>query len=126
MNFMDKMNISNVTMDMNNDSCQAKMKITAYHLQPYGLVHGGVWVAVAEELAGRASIAFCQTGTVPVGQSVSAQHLHPCQEGALIIILGKLMHKGQHRHVWQFAFYNEKGATVSRVTVDNAIICPKK
>ncbi len=103
----------------------ATMAVTPQVCQPYGRLHGGAVLALAETLAGHGSIALCTQGELPVGQQVSGNHLHAARKGETVQAVATLLHKGRSTHVWNVEVCNEQGIPVSTVRVTNFIL-PRK
>jgi 1,4-dihydroxy-2-naphthoyl-CoA hydrolase len=85
-----------------SDLVTARMEITAHHLQPYGVVHGGVYCAMVESLAsiGGASWAM-ESGMVGVvGVHNATDFLRSAREG---VMFGRAVpvHQGRSQQIWQ-------------------------
>jgi 1,4-dihydroxy-2-naphthoyl-CoA hydrolase len=85
-----------------SDLVTARMEITARHLQPYGVVHGGVYCAMVESLAsiGGASWAM-ESGMVGVvGVHNATDFLRSAREG---VMFGRAVpvHQGRSQQIWQ-------------------------
>ena len=77
--------------------------------QPYGMVHGGANVVLAESLgslAGAHVIDFSKNRCL--GQEVSATHLRPVSSG-LVTGTARPIHLGKRSHVWEIRLKNDKG-----------------
>jgi len=88
--------------------------------QPFGILHGGASVVLAETLGSVASY-LCLTDPVKqraVGLEINANHLRPVSEGW---VYGKVtaVHLGRKTHLWDIKITNEGGklVCVSRITV---------
>lgn len=97
----------------------AKMPVDERTIQPYGLLHGGASVALAETLGSVAShISIDQDNQWAVGLEVNANHLRPAKSG---YVYGKVtpIHMGRKSHVWEIRITNEENKLicVSRLTV---------
>jgi uncharacterized protein (TIGR00369 family) len=87
--------------------------------QPSGLVHGGVYAAVAESIASLATaVAVLEQGNMAVGQSNSTSFLRPITEG-VIHALGTRLHRGRTTWVWDVRFSDDADRTcaVTRMTI---------
>jgi uncharacterized protein (TIGR00369 family) len=87
--------------------------------QPYGLLHGGASVVLAETLGSVGShFLVADEGKLAVGVEVNCNHLRGVRSGT---VTGKatLEHRGGRMHVWSIAIENEQGKKVatSRLTV---------
>src|SRR5580704_14905488 len=105
---------------------KAKMPVDNRTRQPYGLLHGGASVALAETL-GSVGSAFVidQSRFACVGIEVNANHIRGVKEG---FVFGTAVpfHLGNTTHVWDIKIYNDENklVCVSRLTV--AIIKKKE
>jgi uncharacterized protein (TIGR00369 family) len=96
----------------------ASMTITPTHHQPFGYLHGGASVALAETVASFGGWLNCPPGKGVVGLEINANHLRPRLSGTLTAI-GAPLHSGQTTHVWEIKIYdqNQKLVCVSRCTL---------
>ena len=86
--------------------------------QPWGLLHGGASVALAESVASVGGALNCQPGKGVVGLEINANHVRPRRSGMLTAI-GTPLHSGQTTHIWEVKIYDEaeKLVCVSRCTL---------
>jgi 1,4-dihydroxy-2-naphthoyl-CoA hydrolase len=94
--------------------------------QPYGLLHGGASVALAETLGSVASALIINPDKqIAVGLEINANHLKGVKDG---YVIGKAtpLHIGASTHVWEIKITtpDNKLVCVSRLTV--AILQNKK
>ena len=96
----------------------AIMPITARHLQPFGFLHGGASIALAETVASLGGLLHCPPGHAAFGLEINANHLRPKREGTLIAT-GTPLHLGRTTQVWdvRIADTNERLVCVSRCTL---------
>lgn len=96
----------------------AKMPVNEKTKQPFGLLHGGASVALAETLGSVASNLLLDKGQIAVGLEINANHVRSAKEG---FVLGKVtpIHIGRKTHVWSIEItdQNDKMICVSRLTV---------
>lgn len=107
------------------DTCMARMKVDERNRQPFGFLSGGASLALAENLAGVASLALCP-GKISVGINVSGSHLIAVEQGDTVTALARLMHKGRTLHQWLVEIRNEAGALVCSVQVTNYVLNARK
>lgn len=95
----------------------ARMPVDERTRQPFGILHGGASVALAETLGSVASFLVIPPEFVAVGLEINANHLRPVQSGW---VYGKVkpIHIGRKTHVWDIEITNEEGkkVCVSRLT----------
>ena len=87
--------------------------------QPFGLVHGGAYSAVAETLASAMTHAAVEgDGMVAMGQSNTANFLRPVTEGR-VHATGRVIHRGRTTWVWDVDCTDDDGrlAAVVRVVI---------
>ena len=94
------------------------MPVDARTTQPYGLLHGGASVALAESL-GSAGAAMCVDAEYQVvGQEINANHVRAVRSG-LVTGTTRPVHIGGRTHVWTIDIVNDSGKLVciSRLTM---------
>ena len=92
--------------------------------QPFGILHGGVSVVLAETLGSIAAFYACPEGHRGVGLDINANHIRSDTEG-WVTGTARPVHIGRTTQVWQIDLENEAGETtcVSRLTV--AVLAPR-
>lgn len=102
-----------------DDYIQATMPVDHRTHQPYGLLHGGASVALAETLGSVAahccidtSIQYC------VGLDINANHVKGIKQGT-VTGTTKPIHIGKRTHVWEIRITNEQNELIciSRITM---------
>ena len=96
------------------------MKITEKHLQPFGLMHGGVSGVIAESVASAGSYQFIDVSYQSiVGLELNMNHIRPGRLGEVITGVGVPIHVGRSTMVWEIKIYNgeNKLVCISRCTV---------
>lgn len=117
--FIDHIGISFKKFD--GSQMVAAIQITSNHLQPDGVVHGGVYISMAETIAGAASTLLVRDeGKLALGVSVNSQHLASATEGK-IIAKGQLIYKSSFKHIWDVRISDENGKLISISRVTNNI-----
>lgn len=104
------------TLEVGPERVRARLRADARHHQPYGILHGGVYCAIVEDVAsqgaGRAAMARGQRGVVGVANSTDFLRSH--SEGALLAE-GTPVHQGRSAHLWQVLIRRESdGKLVAR------------
>jgi 1,4-dihydroxy-2-naphthoyl-CoA hydrolase len=101
------------------DFLRGRMPVDERTRQPFGLLHGGASVALAETL-GSAAGNHCLDGerSVAVGLEVSANHLRPVTQG-WVIGTARPIHIGRSTQVWDIRIEDEAGhmTCISRLTL---------
>jgi len=102
-----------------DNSLSATMPVDERTHQPYGILHGGASVVLAESLGSVASNMIVDTEKyIGVGLEINANHLRPVSSGVVTARCTPI-HIGAKTHVWDIKIVNEKGKMVciSRLTV---------
>lgn len=105
-------------IEVGDDFLVARLPVNRQTCQPYGLLHGGVSVVLAETL-GSIGAAFCvPVGTRVVGLEVNANHLRGVSQG-WVTGTARPVHIGRSTQVWQIELCNDQGRRVciSRLTM---------
>jgi len=105
--------------ELGEDFLSARMPVDERTYQPYGILHGGASVVLAETLGSVASnLVIDQERFIGVGLEVNANHLRPVRTGFVTGIC-RPVHIGGKTHVWDIKIYNDKGkmSCISRLTV---------
>ncbi len=110
---------------ISRDAAHAHIDIDARHLQPYGIVHGGVWCAVVESLASvSAALKVAGTGRFVVGVSNATDFLRSHRQGRVDAVATPI-HVGRSQQLWQVVLTRATdGAPVARGQVRLANIDP--
>ncbi|NLB52216.1 MAG: hotdog fold thioesterase [Syntrophomonadaceae bacterium] len=97
----------------------ATMPVTPKTHQPFGLLHGGVSVVIAETVASAGSYQFIDAAKQrAVGLEINANHIRSVSEG-FVKAIGTPVHIGRRTIVWDIRIYNaaEKLVCISRCTM---------
>src|SRR5687768_12447526 len=114
-----------VITEAGDDWLRGTMPVDARTKQPYGLLHGGASVALAETLGSMAGGLCVDSATeAVVGLEINANHLRAVREG-MVIGTARALHVGRSTHVWEIRIENEAGKPVciSRITL--AVVAAK-
>ncbi|MFD2598426.1 hotdog fold thioesterase [Sphingobacterium corticis] len=106
-------------IEITEGSIVARMPVTDKVKQPYGLLHGGASVVLAESVGSVATNLIVDPEKyIGVGLEVNANHLRPVLSGEVTAICMPL-HIGGKTHVWDIKIKDGKGrlTCVSRLTV---------
>lgn len=97
----------------------ATMPVDQRTRQPFGILHGGASVALAETVASFGAVTLIDRDRqVAVGQEINANHLRPKLEG-VVTATGVPVHVGRSSQVWSIEIRDEQGKLVciSRCTM---------
>ena len=110
-------------LEVGDDFIRGRVKVDGRTKQPYGILHGGVSVVLAETLGSCGAAFSLPDGYRAVGLDINANHLRSTSEG-WVTATARPVHRGRSTHVWQIELANEKGqlTCVSRLTM--AVLSP--
>ncbi len=105
-------------LEVGDDFISARVPVDARTRQPFGLLHGGVSVVLAETLGSVAANFACPPGEIAVGLDINANHLRSAKAG-WVTGTTRPVHLGRTTQVWQIEMVNEAGelTCVSRITM---------
>jgi 1,4-dihydroxy-2-naphthoyl-CoA hydrolase len=112
-------NLGILFTEIGDDFVRATMPVDTRTVQPYGLLHGGASVALAETL-GSMGAAMCVDAAEyqVVGQEINANHVRAARSG-LVTGTARAVHLGGRTHVWSIEIVNDaqKLVCISRITM---------
>jgi 1,4-dihydroxy-2-naphthoyl-CoA hydrolase len=106
-------------ISINEGRVKGKMPVDARTHQPYGMLHGGASVVLAETLGSIGSHFLVKDdGKSAVGVEVNANHVKSIREG-WVYGDAQIVHQGGKLHIWSIDIKNENGELIctSRLTV---------
>jgi 1,4-dihydroxy-2-naphthoyl-CoA hydrolase len=101
------------------DFLRGRMPVDARTVQPFGILHGGASVALAETLGSTAAaLVIDRTKQRCVGQEINANHVRAASQG-FVIGTARPVHLGRRSHVWEIRITDEQDRLVciSRITM---------
>ena len=100
---------------------RARVPVSDRVLQPYGIVHGGIYPVLAETICSRATAdAVAELGMAAFGQSNDASFLRPISEGH-VNAEGRVRHRGRTTWVWEVEMTDDEGRLCALVRVTIAV-----
>ncbi len=111
-------------VEVGDDYIVGRVPVDARTRQPYGLLHGGVSVVLAETLGSCGAAFSTPVGYRAVGLDINANHLKGVTSG-WVTGTARPVHRGRSTHVWQIELRDEAGdmTCISRITM--AILAPR-
>ncbi len=111
-------------LEVGDDFIRARVPVDERTRQPYGLLHGGVSVVLAETLGSCGAAFAAPEGHRTVGLDINANHLKGVTSGWVTGIT-RPVHIGRTTQVWHIELSNEAGelTCVSRITM--AMLAPR-
>jgi 1,4-dihydroxy-2-naphthoyl-CoA hydrolase len=105
--------------ELGPDYLRGTMPVDARTVQPFGLLHGGASVVLAETLASVAANCCVDSPRFYcVGQEINANHIRSARNGR-VTGTARPIHVGARSHVWDIRIEDEQGrlTCVSRLTM---------
>lgn len=91
--------------EIGDDYLRGTMPVDDRTRQPYGILHGGASVALAETLGSTAAMLCCEDGRAMVGLDINANHLRAVRDG-LVTGTARPIHVGRSTQVWEIRIEN--------------------
>lgn len=108
-----------VLCEIGPDYLKATMPVDERTRQPYGLLHGGASVALAETVGSVASaLVIDHSKYMCVGLEINANHVRSARQG-FVTGTATPIHLGKTTHVWDIKIHDERNKLIciSRLTV---------
>ena len=105
--------------EIGDDYLRGTMPVDHRTKQPFGLLHGGASVALAESLGSLAgTMCLDATKEMAVGLEINANHLRAVTDG-VVTGTARPLHVGRSTQVWEIRIEDERGRLVciSRLTL---------
>ena len=106
-------------IELTDERARGQVKVRDQLKQPHGLVHGGVYTAIAESLASiGTAVAVRREGKLAMGLSNQTSVLRPITEGT-IHALAVRKHCGRTTWVWEVEMTDDSGrlCVLTRMTI---------
>jgi uncharacterized protein (TIGR00369 family) len=106
-------------IEIDEQGVVATMPVDERTLQPFGLLHGGASIALAETVASFGAMSLIDRERfVAVGQEINGNHLRPKTSG-VVTATARPIHVGRTSQVWSIEIADEQGRLicVSRCTM---------
>ena len=104
-----------------DERVEATMPVDYRTRQPFGILHGGATLALAETVAGLGSMIICESDEIVVGMQVSGNHISSAHEGDTVRAVATIVHKGRSSHVWNVDVLTSTNKLVSSIRVVNSV-----
>jgi 1,4-dihydroxy-2-naphthoyl-CoA hydrolase len=108
-------------LEIGDDYVKARMPVDRRTIEPFGLLHGGASVVLAETLGSvAANLCVDREKKRCVGLEINANHLRPVRNG-FVYGVARPVHVGDITQVWEIRILNEedKLVCISRLTLAN-------
>lgn len=106
---------------ISDDSLEATMPVDGRTHQPFGLLHGGASVVLAETLGSVAGYLCSEGEQKVVGLEVNANHIRSVRSGRVRGVC-RALHVGSRHQVWQIEISDEQGRLCCSSRLTTAVI----
>ncbi|HHG8786087.1 TPA: 1,4-dihydroxy-2-naphthoyl-CoA hydrolase [Citrobacter sedlakii] len=103
------------------DTLKASMPVDGRTKQPFGLLHGGASVVLAESIGSVAGYLCTEGEQKVVGLEINANHVRPAREGRVKGVC-RAIHTGSRHQVWQIDIYDEQQRLCCTSRLTTAIV----
>ena len=110
--------------EIGDDYLVGRVPVDERTVQPFGLLHGGVSVVLAETLGSIGAYYASPEGHAAVGLDINATHLRAARSG-WITATAKPVHIGRTTQVWQIDMCNDDGQPTCAARITMAILAPR-
>jgi 1,4-dihydroxy-2-naphthoyl-CoA hydrolase len=105
--------------ELTDEVVRSRVRVRDELKQPFGLVHGGIYAAIAESLASwGTAAAVVGEGKIAVGLSNHTSFLRPITDGEIIAVATR-KHRGRTTWVWEVELTDDQGrlCAITRMTI---------
>jgi 1,4-dihydroxy-2-naphthoyl-CoA hydrolase len=108
-------------IDFDPERARARIAVEPRHLQPGGIVHGGVYAALAESICSAATyLAVRENDMVALGMANSTTFLRPISEGHVNAV-ARARQRGRTTWVWDCELSDDEGRVCALVRMTAAV-----
>ncbi|MCV7014296.1 PaaI family thioesterase [Mycolicibacterium madagascariense] len=103
-------------LEVTPDGARAELLIGPRHLQPHGIVHGGVYCSVVESVASVSAATWLQAnggGNKVVGVNNNTDFLRAITAG-MVTAVATPIHRGRRQQLWLITITDTNDRTVAR------------
>lgn len=104
-----------------DNDLEATMPVDSRTQQPFGLLHGGASVVLAETLGSVAGYLCTEDEQKVVGLEVNANHLRAVRSGCVRGVC-RALHTGSRHQVWQIDIFDEQGRLCCTSRLTTAVV----
>ncbi|MEW5559802.1 1,4-dihydroxy-2-naphthoyl-CoA hydrolase [Enterobacter asburiae] len=106
---------------LTGDTLEATMPVDHRTYQPFGLLHGGASVVLAETLGSVAGYLCTEGDEKVVGVEVNANHIRSVRSGRVRGVC-KALHAGRRHQVWQIEIFDEQDRLCCTSRLTTAVV----
>jgi 1,4-dihydroxy-2-naphthoyl-CoA hydrolase len=106
-------------LECSDSEVRAQVAVREHHKQPAGLVHGGLYAALAESISSIATgLTVLEEGNVAMGMANNTSFLRPITQGTVHAHAVRI-HRGRTTWLWDVTFTDDDGRTcaLTRMTI---------
>ncbi len=108
--------------EVGDDFLRGTMPVDERTVQPYGLLHGGASLTLAETLGSAAAMATVDASTqLSVGTAMTANHVRSAQSGT-VTGTARPLHLGRTSQLWEIAIVDEADRTICLARLTTSVI----
>src|SRR3954453_3368483 len=108
-------------LERSDEEVRARVVVRDHHKQPLGLVHGGVYAAIAESITSVATFyGVRDDGRIAQGMSNQTSFLRPIF-GGTIHAVGRRRHRGRTTWLWEVDITDDDGRLCALVRMTIAV-----
>lgn len=109
--------------EIGDDYLSARMPVDERTIQPFGVLHGGASVLLAETLGSvAANHCLIRDNLMAVGLDINANHIRPVPAGQYVYGTATAVHIGATTQVWQINITNDNNKLVCASRITMAIV----
>lgn len=110
-------------LEVGDDFIRGRVPVDQRTRQPYGVLHGGVSVVLAETLGSCGAVYACPEGYRALGLDVNANHVRGASAG-WVTGTARPVHIGRTTQVWQIDLRNDAGQLTCVARLTMAVLAP--
>lgn len=104
------------------DRIEASLEVGPDHLQPSGVVHGGVYCTLVEAVGSTGSVAYVAAeGKVAMGVHNATSFVRPTSGGRLLAVATPI-HLGRTQHLWDVRITRDDGRLAAKGELRTAVV----
>ena len=111
-------------VEVGDDFLRGRVPVDKRTVQPFGLLHGGVSVLLAETLGSVGAMYASPEGHRAVGLDINANHLRAATAG-WVTGIARPIHRGRTTQVWQIEMADDAGNAVCISRITMAMLLPR-
>lgn len=104
-----------------DDYLEATMPVDSRTTQPFGLLHGGASVVLAESMGSMAGYLCTEGNQQVVGLEINANHIRAVRKGPVRGVC-RALHTGRSHQVWQIEVFDTEGRLCCTSRLTTAVI----